>query len=172
MIKTAKTVICLALLTVAPSAGAVERVLHNITGYTSTPEGLVAFKTIVFDDDGRIVATGGDELLTEFPDAERLDGLDRYVLPGLHDSHAHVSSQGLLNVELNVTGTQSIQEAVGQDCRLRQSQSRARAGSKVRGWNQVLWPSNAFPDRRSHRCRRAEPAGIPAPRRRPRGLGE
>ena len=50
---------CLAVLATALSAGAAERVLHNITGYTSTNDGLVAFKVLVFDDSGKVGATGG-----------------------------------------------------------------------------------------------------------------
>ena len=133
-----------AILAIAQQTGAAERVLHNITGYTSTFDGLVAFKVLVFGDEGKIVAAGGEELLGDYPDAERIDGLDRYVLPGLHDSHAHVSSQGFLNVELNITGTQSLQEAVDKIA----AYDRANPGSgwiEGRGWNQVLWPSNAFP---------------------------
>ena len=136
--------LCFAVFATAQQAGGAERVLHNITGYTSTNDGLVAFKVLVFDGNGRIVATGGDELLDEYPDAERIDGLDRYVLPGLHDAHGHVSSEGLLNVELNVTGTQSIDEAV----RKIAAYDRANPGSgwiKGRGWNQVLWPVKEFP---------------------------
>ena len=135
---------CLAVLATALSAGAAERVLHNITGYSSTNDGLVAFKALAFNDAGKVVATGGEELLAEYPDAERIDGLDRYVLPGLHDAHGHVASQGFLNVELNVTGTQSLDEAVGRIA----AYDKANPGSgwiKGRGWNQVLWPSNAFP---------------------------
>ncbi|MDH4073812.1 MAG: amidohydrolase, partial [Gammaproteobacteria bacterium] len=62
----------------------------------------------------------------------------------LHDAHGHVSSEGLLNVELNVTGTQSIDEAV----RKIAAYDRANPGSgwiKGRGWNQVLWPVKEFP---------------------------
>jgi predicted amidohydrolase YtcJ len=135
---------CLAILATALSAGAAERVLHNITGYTSTDDGLVAFKALVINDEGKVVATGGEEILAEYPDAERIDGLDRYALPGLHDAHGHVSSQGFLNVELNVTGTRSLDEAVERIA----AYDKANPGSgwiKGRGWNQVLWPSNAFP---------------------------
>ena len=124
-------------------AGA-ETVLHNITGYTSSNDGLVAFKALVCDDNCKVVATGGDDLVDEYPDAARIDGNDRYVLPGLHDAHGHVSSQGFLNVELNVTGTQSLEEAVEKIA----AYDRANPGTgwiKGRGWNQVLWPVKAFP---------------------------
>ena len=135
--------LCAALLGLSVISYA-ETVLHNITGYTSSDNGVVAFKTMVFDEDGKIIATGGEELVDEYPDAEKIDGLDRYVLPGLHDGHGHVSSQGFLNVELNVTGSQSLEETVERIA----AYDRANPGSgwiKGRGWNQVLWPVKEFP---------------------------
>jgi predicted amidohydrolase YtcJ len=137
-----KTILCAALFISATAPA--ETVLHNVTGYTSTDDGLVAFKALVFDDEGKVVATGGEDLVDEYPDADRIDGGDRYVLPGLHDAHGHVSSQGFLNVELNVTGTQSLEEAVDRIA----AYDRENPGTgwiKGRGWNQVLWPVKEFP---------------------------
>jgi predicted amidohydrolase YtcJ len=136
--------LCVAFLATAQFAVAAETVLHNITGYTSSDAGLIQLSTLVFNDQGRIVATGDDDLLDDYPDAERIDGLDQYVLPGLHDAHGHVSSQGFLNVELNVTGSESLEEAVAQIA----AYDRENPGSgwiKGRGWNQVLWPVQEFP---------------------------
>ena len=135
--------LCMALLGLSLSAAA-ETVLHNITGYTSTDDGLVGFKVLVFDDEGKVIATGDEDLVDDYPDAEKIDGMDRYVLPGLHDSHGHVSAQGFLNVELNVTGSESLEEAVERIA----AYDRANPGSgwiKGRGWNQVLWPVKEFP---------------------------
>ena len=128
----------------AATAVAAETLVHNINGFTSTDDGLVEFDVLVFDDDGRILATGDDDLVDEYPDATHIDGQDRYMLPGLHDSHGHVSSQGFLNVELNVTGVRSLEETVAMIA----AYDKANPGSgwiKGRGWNQVLWPVKEFP---------------------------
>jgi len=128
----------------AQAAGAADTLLHSVTGYTSTNEGIVSFSAMVFDDAGKIVATGGEELVAEYDDAEKIDGLGLYVLPGLHDGHGHVSSQGFLDVELNVTGSESLEEAIERIA----AYDQANPGSgwiKGRGWNQVLWPVQAFP---------------------------
>ena len=143
MINTIKTAACAVLLAISQIAAA-EQLIHNVTGYTSSNDGLIEFSTMVIGDDGRIVATGDDELIGEYPDADRIDGGDRYILPGLHDAHGHVSSQGFLNVELNVTGMTSLEETVATIA----DYSRANPGSgwiKGRGWNQVLWPVREFP---------------------------
>jgi len=119
-------------------------IVHSITGYTSSDDGIVRFERLVFDDDGRIIETGGSEIDERYPSATRIDGHGRYVLPGLHDAHGHVSSQGFLNVELNVTGIRSLEEAVSRI----EAYDRENPGSgwiKGRGWNQVLWTVNEFP---------------------------
>jgi predicted amidohydrolase YtcJ len=115
-----------------------------MAGYTSSNDGIVEFSVLVFGDDGRIIAIGDDDLLAGYPDADQVDGQGRYVLPGLHDAHGHVSSQGFLNVELNVTGSESLEEAVARIA----AYDKANPGSgwiKGRGWNQVLWPVQEFP---------------------------
>ena len=133
----------LCMLTIHIDATA-DTILHSVTGYTSTNDGIVSFSALVFDDAGRVVATGDDELLEEHADAELIDGMGRFVLPGLHDGHGHVSSQGFLNVELNVTGSESLDEAVARIA----AYDKSNPGSgwiKGRGWNQVLWPVQEFP---------------------------
>lgn len=144
MIRIVKMTFCIAILAAVHTAGAEEKVLHSVAGYTSSNDGIVEFSVLVFGDDGRVIATGGDELADEYPNADRIDGQGRYVLPGLHDAHGHVSSQGFLNVELNVTGTESLEEAVARIA----AYDKANPGSgwiKGRGWNQVLWPVKEFP---------------------------
>lgn len=139
-----KLIYCVVALGAVQMSAASETLLHSIAGYTSTDDGIIEFTALVFGADGRVVATGGDELLAEFPDATRIDGNGRYVLPGLHDAHGHVSGEGFLNVELNVTGSQSLDEAVARIA----SYDKENPGSgwiKGRGWNQVLWPVREFP---------------------------
>lgn len=134
---------CVGLLALSQITAA-EQLIHNVTGYTSSNAGLIEFSVLVIGDDGRIVATGDEDLIEDFPDADRIDGGERYVLPGLHDSHGHVSSQGFLNVELNVTGITSLEDTVAAIA----DYSRSNPGSgwiKGRGWNQVLWPVKEFP---------------------------
>lgn len=118
--------------------------IHNVTGYTSSDDGIVEFSVLVIDDDGRVTATGNANLIESYPDADQVDGKGRFVLPGLHDSHGHVSSQGFLNVELNVTGITSLEETIATIA----DYDRANPGSgwiRGRGWNQVLWPVKEFP---------------------------
>ena len=117
--------------------------IHNITGYTSSTEGMRDFSVLVFGADGKVVATGDDSLLDGVPEDDRIDGGGRFVLPGLTDAHAHVYSQGELSARLNLMGTPSVEDAVA---RIAEFAASRRTGWILgRGWNQVLWPVQEFP---------------------------
>ena len=132
------------LLLAAANIAIAETAVHNIAGYTSTDAGLQSFSVLVFDDDGRISATGDDRLLLAYPTATRIDGNGSTVLPGLIDSHAHVLGLGLLKSNLDLTGTPSVEDAVASIKAYAKSKPDAR-WILGRGWNQVLWPIQEFP---------------------------
>ena len=117
--------------------------VHNITGYTSTDDGMREFSVLVFGADGRIVATGDEDLLAGIPEDERIDGDGLFILPGLTDAHAHVYSQGFLGVSLNLLGAPSVEDAAQS---IREFAAQRRTGWILgHGWNQVLWPVKEFP---------------------------
>jgi len=117
--------------------------VHNITGYTSTADGIREFSVLVFGADGRLVATGDENLLADIPAGDRIDGDGLFVLPGLTDAHAHVYSQGFLAVSLNLLGTPSVEAAVESIAEF--AATRRTGWILGRGWNQVLWPVQEFP---------------------------
>ena len=118
--------------------------MHNVRGYTSSNNGILEFTALLFDDDGKIVASGGDELLREHADARRIDGGGRFMLPGLTDAHAHLYGQGFLTVSLDLAGTPSLEDAVQKIAGYVNANPRA-TWLLGRGWNQVLWPVKEFP---------------------------
>ena len=118
--------------------------LHNVRGYTSSMAGIVEFTVLVFDDDGRVVATGDESLLERYPDTTRIDGEGRTVLPGLIDAHAHVYSYGLLKNNLDLAGIPSVDDAVARIAAYAATKPHER-WILGRGWNQVLWPVREFP---------------------------
>ena len=133
-----------ALLTIACAPAGAETAWHNINGYTSSAEGILRFSVVVFDDAGRVVATGEDGLLDDHADAERIDGQGRTLLPGLIDAHAHVAGLGFLKTSLDLTGTPSVDDAVAAIRRYAEEKPLVR-WITGRGWNQVLWPVQTFP---------------------------
>ncbi len=126
------------------ASAAAETVWHDIRGYTPSAGGIVEFAAMVVDDRGRIVETGDAGLPDRYPEATRIDGGGRTVLPGLIDAHAHVLSFGLLRSRLNLAGVRSVDAAVASVAAYAGAHPRAR-WILGRGWNQVLWPVRAFP---------------------------
>ena len=129
---------------VAGSAFAGETAIHNVSGYTSTHSGIQEFSVLVFSDSGKVVATGDESLLKEHPDAIRIDGNGRTLLPGLTDGHAHLSGYGFLQRSLDLFGTPSVAAAVAQIAAYVDSHPHS-AWIQGRGWNQVIWPVREFP---------------------------
>ncbi len=136
--------ICLLFSLLLPAASFAETLVHNMLGYTSTDNGVHEFTALVFNEDGRILATGDDDLLTEYADAKRIDADGKYVLPGLVDAHAHLYSQGFLTISLDLAGTPSLEEAVEQIAAYASNNPRS-PWILGRGWNQVLWTVKEFP---------------------------
>ena len=138
------TFIVFAFAALATSSAFAATAVHNINGYTSSSNGIIRFSVLIFDDDGRVLATGDADLLTRFPDATRIDGRGKTVLPGLTDAHAHVYGLGVLKANLDLFGSPSLDDAVKQISVYAASKPQAR-WITGRGWNQVLWPRQEFP---------------------------
>ena len=121
-----------------------ETLLYNVNGYTSSNAGIRDFSVLVFDDNGKVLATGGDELLAARPENSRIDGGGLTVLPGLVDAHAHMYGLGLLKTNLDITGVSSAEAAIARidDYAKQHPHTDWILG---RGWNQVLWPVKEFP---------------------------
>jgi len=136
--------IFVALAMLATSSAFAATAMHNINGYTSSNSGLVRFSVLVFDDDGRVLAAGDSDLLARFPEATRIDGHGKTVLPGLTDAHAHVFGLGMLTTNLDLFGTPSLEDAVSRIAAYAKGNPQAR-WITGRGWNQVLWPRQEFP---------------------------
>ena len=122
-----------------------DTLVHDVQGYTSSDNGILEFTVLVFDDAGKIVASGGDELRGEYADAKQVDGAGLFMLPGLTDAHAHLYGQGFLAISLDLAGTPSLEDAVGSIERYA-SDNRRATWILGRGWNQVMWPVKEFPN--------------------------
>ena len=142
-IKHVPIAVSLALLLVTNNVEA-DTALHNVNGYTSTNDGLTTFSVLVFDDAGRVVATGDENLLNTYAQAAQIDGFGKTVLPGLTDAHGHVFGLGYLSNNLDLMGSPTVEDAVAQIADYAAARSSVR-WILGRGWNQVLWPVQAFP---------------------------
>jgi len=98
--------------------------------------------------DGRIVAIGSNDALRRLKGShtEVVDLGGHFVMPGFNDAHVHLAGGGLLLLEVDLIGVQSLAEM----------QQRIAAGAKTappgdwiigRGWDHTLWPGEKLPTR-------------------------
>ena len=110
------------------SVVAAETAVHDITAYTSTATGVLEFNVLVFSDEGKILATGDESLLEDYPGAIRMDGKGRTLLTGLADAHAHMSGLGFLAISLERSAERRRERAYS--CHLRDARLPVAADSR------------------------------------------
>ena len=131
-----------ALLIAAPALA--QTLVDDVNGYTMREGRLFRFNAMLVGEDGRVkqLYQRGDRR-TERP-RYRLDGRGRTLLPGLIDAHGHVMGLGLGALSLDLSDTNSLEEA--------QQRIAAYAAANPsprwivgRGWNQERWRLGRFP---------------------------
>jgi predicted amidohydrolase YtcJ len=118
--------------------------ISNVRGYTLNDSGeLVGFTNMVFDG-GKVIAIGSSELNKQFPNATKIDGKNKVMLPGLIDAHGHVMGLGETLLQVDLRESKSALDAA----KMVQAYAKEQQGLAWitgRGWNQVLWPGKAYP---------------------------
>lgn len=117
-------------------------IVKNVNGYTLSGDSLIQFTTLVFAD-GKVVETGGDELVSKYTGNE-IDGEGKTLLPGLTDAHGHVMGLGFQELEVNLAGIKTLDETL-EKVKTYAEENPDLEWIQGRGWNQTLWPENAFP---------------------------
>ena len=119
--------------------------VENVNGYTMRSDGrLFRFGGMVIGDDGRVKQLlNGRERPATRPQY-RLDGRGRTLIPGIIDAHGHVMGLGMQSLQLDLSDTNSLEEA-----RARIAAYAAANPSPRwiigRGWNQERWGLGRFP---------------------------
>jgi predicted amidohydrolase YtcJ len=121
--------------------------IANVRGYTLNDSGeLIRFTNLVFDA-GKVVATGGEELSAKFPNATRIDGQNKVLLPGLIDAHGHFMGMGQTLLQVDVRDIPSVEKTVQKVSQYAQLNPQL-SWITGRGWNQVLWEDKQYPNAR------------------------
>lgn len=116
----------------------------NVNGYTlDSNRELQRFSAIQFTDDRVDRLFGEDEVLPEEVDTV-IDGDGQTLIPGLIDAHGHVLSYGLSLLRVDLVGTETEREAAQRVADFAADNEQLE-WIQGRGWNQVLWDSNEFP---------------------------
>lgn len=134
-----------ALAVLAAPAAIADGLIENVNGITLDKDGkVVRFTGLLIGRDGKV-----SQLLTPRDKAPkqldfRHDGKGLTMLPGLIDAHGHVIGLGFAALTLDLTGTNSLEEA--------QAAIRGYAAKYPdrrwiigRGWNQEKWGLGRFP---------------------------
>ena len=119
--------------------------LTNVNGYTlDADRNLVRFNALQFTDDAvdQIFLDGAE--LPEGADVI-VDGVGKTVIPGLIDAHGHVLNYGLSLLRVDLVGTTTEAEAAARVAAF-YAENPELEWIQGRGWNQVLWDSNSFPN--------------------------
>ncbi len=142
---TAACAVLIGLLTGCDSAQESQQiVIENIQGYSfDNNRELFQFSSLAIKD-GKVLATGDDQLAQNYPDAKKINGQGKALLPGLIDAHGHVSDLGYSLLSVDIRGLASAQESAEFVANYA-AQHPTLTWIKGRGWNQVLWPDQAFP---------------------------
>ena len=135
----------LAALLLGAAPALAQQLVENVNGYTIGEGGrLVRFEAMAIGTDGKVKALyRRGERRPDRPGA-RIDGRGRTLIPGLIDAHGHVMGLGMNALSLDLSDTNSLEEA--------QARIRAYAAANPtprwivgRGWNQERWGLGRFP---------------------------
>jgi predicted amidohydrolase YtcJ len=131
-------VFLIAIFLLLPMPGLASEVLiHNANGYADSEQQF----TWMSIRDGRVTAVGsGDAPEAEYSRVINMQG--RTVMPGLTDAHGHVLNLGRARLQVDLVGSDSLQNALD---RVAEQAAPGQGWVLGRGWNQVLWPGQKFP---------------------------
>jgi predicted amidohydrolase YtcJ len=127
-----------------PTARSAPTIVTNVHGYTLVGTKLEPFSALAFEA-GKVLEIGDAAALrSKYAKARVIDGHGKTLLPGQIDAHGHVLDLGLESMQVQLTGTASLQEA---EIKIR-AYARAnprRAWLVGGGWNHVIWKLGRFP---------------------------
>jgi len=134
---------CAAALLATPAAA--DQLIENVDGLRIDEDGKIdRFTALLIDDGGRVKAVydRDDERPRDID--YQLDGEGRVMLPGMIDAHLHVMGLGLSRLTLDLSDTNSLDEALAK-IREFAADNPARPWILGRGWNQEKWGLGRFP---------------------------
>ena len=141
---TMTRILIAAAFVAATSPAAASTLIDNINGIQAGADGKIErFAAILIGDDGKVA-----QIWSSGPKPKGatkvIDGGGKTLLPGLIDAHGHVMALGYAAIQLDLTGTRSLDE-LKQRLGKYAAENPGTGWIVGRGWNQELWPNKAFP---------------------------
>lgn len=149
-----------ALVALLVTPAKADTLLDNLKGITLTESGQVQrFSGILIGDDGKIMRVltspepppappkckRGKPCAYPAQPKYRIDGKGRVMMPGLIDSHGHVMGLGWQALSLDLSATNSLEEALAK-IKTYAAANPDRKWIIGRGWNQERWSLGRFPN--------------------------
>ncbi|HYG99343.1 MAG TPA: amidohydrolase [Terriglobales bacterium] len=98
--------------------------------------------------DGRILASGSSAEIEKLKGkhTQVIDLAGRFVMPGFNDAHLHLAGGGFEKLNVNLTGTKSLDEM---KVRVSERAKTTPDGEWLqgRGWDHTVWPGRKLPSR-------------------------
>jgi predicted amidohydrolase YtcJ len=114
------------------------KLLYNATVHTQDPDPSQPTASAIVIDRERIVAVGeANNLLLQYPNAEKQDMEGRFILPGLTDAHLHLKNYALSLQKVDCE-TDTKEECLR---RVEERAKKSKPGEWIlgHGWNQNRW---------------------------------
>lgn len=139
--RTAISLVFSFLLFASCAPDTADLIIHNATVYTVNESFETATAVVV--KDGKFIAIGGEDLLNQYKARSVVDLKGFSVYPGFIDAHCHFYNFGLLQEQLDLSGTKSFEEVVDRVA----SYIAANPGVPVlgQGWDQNSWEVKEYP---------------------------
>lgn len=139
-------VLCLLFVTAGCSVDSADIIFTNGNIYTADDSQPHAEALAV--KQGKIIFVGSTADANRYKGSGTrvIDLAGKTVVPGLTDSHCHLSGVGAREITLNLEGTGSLDELLS---KIKERVSRSKPGEWVtgRGWIETFWSPPAFPTR-------------------------
>ena len=134
-----------ATLLLCGAPGLASGLIDNVNGITVDASGnVIHFTGLVIGTDGRVEKRlARNEPRPDRPDY-RYDGKGRTLIPGLIDAHGHVLDLGFSRLNLDLSGTRSLDEAKAKIAEFAAANP-GRPWILGFGWNQEAWGLGRFP---------------------------
>lgn len=133
--------ICLLLLMACGKTNKVDLIVKGAKIYTI--DSLMNTATVMVINQGKIVAVGGNELLTQYQSDSVLQADGKFIYPGLIDAHSHFYGLGAYMQTVDLTNTKSWDEVLS---RCKEFVAKNNPSFLTgRGWDQNDWAVKNFP---------------------------
>lgn len=122
-----------------------DQLIDNVDGVRLDEKGQIdRFEAMLIDNDGRVqqIFHRGDKRPAKVQ--YRVDGKGQVLMPGLIDAHLHVMGLGLAALTLDLSATNSLEEALAKIAAFAKENPQ-RPWILGRGWNQEKWGLGRFP---------------------------